>query len=95
MSEGSDVSASTSSSPVAGPYAIATATSRRKILERVWDKMQLNFPFSTIGFSCEGPFYMTDPAVTDETYAADRAKSLDRVLAMAFALADGTTVPAK
>ena len=76
-------------------YAIATATSRRKILERVWDKMQLNFPFSTIGFSCEGPFYMTDPAVTDETYAADLAKSLDRVLAKAFALADGTTVPGK
>lgn len=73
-------------------YAIATATSRRKILERVWDKMQLNFPFSTIGFSCEGPFYMTDPAVTDETYAADLAKSLDRVLAKAFALADGTAI---
>ncbi len=71
-------------------YAIATATSRRKILDRVWDKMQLNFPFSTIGFSCEGPVYMTDPAVTDEAYAANLAKSLDRVLAKAFALADGT-----
>jgi len=70
-------------------YAIATATSRRKILERVWDKMQLNFPFSTIAFACEGPFYMTDAAVTDETYAANLAKSLDRVLAKAFAMADG------
>ncbi len=70
-------------------YAIATATSRRKILERVWDKMQLNFPFSTIAFACEGPFYMTDAAVTDESYAADLAKSLDRVLAKAFAMADG------
>lgn len=70
-------------------YAIATATSRRKILERVWDKMQINFPFSTIAFACEGPFYMTDAAVTDETYAADLAKSLDRVLAKAFAMADG------
>ena len=72
-------------------YAIATATSRRKILERVWDKMQINFPFSTIAFACEGPFYMTDAAVTDETYAADLAKSLDRVLAKAFAMADGKT----
>jgi lysophospholipid acyltransferase (LPLAT)-like uncharacterized protein len=70
-------------------YAIATATSRRKILERVWDKMQLNFPFSTIAFACEGPIYMIDPAVTDETYAADLAKRLDRVLAKAFAMADG------
>jgi lysophospholipid acyltransferase (LPLAT)-like uncharacterized protein len=70
-------------------YAIATATSRRKILERVWDKMQINFPFSTIAFACEGPFYMTDATVTDETYAADLARSLDRVLTKAFAMADG------
>jgi len=70
-------------------YAIATATSRRKILERVWDRMQLNFPFSTIAFACEGPFYMIDAAVADETYAADLSASLDRVLAKAFAMADG------
>jgi lysophospholipid acyltransferase (LPLAT)-like uncharacterized protein len=71
-------------------YAIATATSRRKILERVWDKMQLNFPFSTIAFACEGPTYMTDPDVTDAAYADDLAERLDRVLAKAFAIADGT-----
>jgi lysophospholipid acyltransferase (LPLAT)-like uncharacterized protein len=70
-------------------YAIATATSRRKILERVWDRMQLNFPFSTIAFACEGPFYMTDEAVADEAYAAELAQSLDRVLAKAFDMADG------
>jgi lysophospholipid acyltransferase (LPLAT)-like uncharacterized protein len=70
-------------------YAIATATSRRKVLDRVWDKMQLNFPFSTIAFACEGPVYMTDAAVADETYAAELGKSLDRVLAKAFAMADG------
>jgi len=74
-------------------YAIATATSRRKILDRVWDKMQINFPFSVIGFACEGPVYMTDAAVTDEAYAAALAQSLDRVLAKAFALADGTVSP--
>lgn len=70
-------------------YAIATATSRRKILERVWDKMQLNFPFSTIAFACEGPIYMTDADVSDESYAADLKVRLDRVLAKAFAMADG------
>jgi len=76
-------------------YAIATATSRRKILERVWDKMQLNFPFSTIAFACEGPIYMTDAAVTDEAYAADLAQRLDRVLAKAFDMADGKVVPSR
>jgi lysophospholipid acyltransferase (LPLAT)-like uncharacterized protein len=76
-------------------YAIATATSRRKILERVWDKMQLNFPFSTIAFACEGPVYMTDPGVTDEAYAADLAQRLDRVLAKAFDMADGRVVPSQ
>jgi lysophospholipid acyltransferase (LPLAT)-like uncharacterized protein len=76
-------------------YAIATASSRRKVLDRVWDKMQLNYPFSTIGFACEGPVYMTDPTVTDETYAAELAKSLDRVLQKAFDLADGKVAPAR
>src|SRR3569832_2543889 len=61
-------------------YAIATASSRRKVLDRVWDKMQLNYPFSTIGFACEGPFYMTDAAVTDVDYANMLRESLDRVL---------------
>ncbi len=73
-------------------YAIATATSRRKILDRVWDKMQLNFPFSTIAFACEGPVYMTDAGVADEAYAAELSKSLDRVLVKAFAMADAGKV---
>jgi lysophospholipid acyltransferase (LPLAT)-like uncharacterized protein len=76
-------------------YAIATATSRRKVLDRVWDKMQLNFPFSTIAFACEGPFYMTDEAVTDEAYAGQLRESLDRVLAKAFDMADGKVVVRK
>jgi len=37
---------------------------------------------------------MTDAATTDETYAADLSKSLDRVLAKAFGLADGKIKPA-
>lgn len=75
-------------------YAIATASSRRKVLDRVWDKMQLNYPFSTIGFACEGPFYMTDAAVGDAEYANMLRESLDRVLAKAFDLADGKIKPA-
>jgi lysophospholipid acyltransferase (LPLAT)-like uncharacterized protein len=74
-------------------YAIATASSRRKVLDRVWDKMQLNYPFSTIGFACEGPFYMTDEAVGDAEYANMLRESLDRVLAKAFDLADGKLKP--
>jgi lysophospholipid acyltransferase (LPLAT)-like uncharacterized protein len=69
-------------------YAIATATSRRRTL-RTWDRMQVNFPFSTIAFTCEGPFHMTDEAVSDEAYAAELKASLDRVLEKAFAVADG------
>ena len=76
-------------------YAIATATSRRKELDRVRDKMQLNFPFSTIAFACEGPFYMTDAAVSDEGYAAQLRESLDRVLAKAFGMADGKITPTR
>ena len=72
-------------------FAIATASSRRKVIARAWDKLQLNFPFSTIAYASEGPFYMTDPAVTDAEYAASLAVALDRVLARAFALADGKT----
>ena len=69
-------------------FAIATASSRRKVLERVWDKMQLNFPFSTVSYAMEGPFYLTEET-SDEVFAAELSASLDRVLAKAFALADG------
>lgn len=69
-------------------FAIATASSRRRILP-VWDQMQFNYPFSRIAFCAEGPLLMTDPAVSDEAYAAQLAAALDRVLARAFAVADG------
>lgn len=69
--------------------AIATASSRRKVLERVWDKMQINYPFSTIAFCAEPPLWVTDPAVSDEAYAAALKPMLDRALERAFAIADG------
>lgn len=75
-------------------YAMATASSRRKIL-KVWDRMQMNYPFSRIAFAVEGPITMTDPAVSDEAYGAELKMMLDRALERAFAIADGrASVPA-
>lgn len=68
-------------------FAIATCSSRRKVLDRVWDKMQLNFPFSRVAYAMEGPFYVTDE-VSDAEFAAQLSAALDRVLAKAFAMAD-------
>lgn len=69
-------------------WAMATASSRRKILTRVWDLMQMNYPFSRIAFAVEGPLVLDDPAVSDEEYAARLKVLLDRALERAFALAD-------
>ena len=69
-------------------WAIATASSRRRVLERAWDKMQVNYPFSTIAFAAEGPLWMTDAAVSDEAYAAQLKGMLDRALERALAIAD-------
>lgn len=68
-------------------WAMATASSRRRIL-KVWDRMQMNYPFSTIAFAAEGPLVMTDPAVRDEDYAMQLKVLLDRALERAFAIAD-------
>jgi len=66
-------------------FTIAIASSRRRILDRVWDKMLFPLPFSRIGFAAEGPFYMKGDAEADGTLVK---ASLDRVLARAFELAD-------
>jgi lysophospholipid acyltransferase (LPLAT)-like uncharacterized protein len=73
-------------------YAIATASSRRKILDN-WDRMQINYPFSRIAFVVEGPLWVTDEGRSDEDYAADLKLMLDRVLERSFALADGKDPP--
>lgn len=67
-------------------FAIAIVSSRRRVLERVWDRMLFPLPFSRIAFVGEGPFYLGEGGATDGT--ALKA-SLDRVLDRAFALADG------
>lgn len=68
-------------------YAMATASSRMRILDRVWDRMQMNYPFSRIVFAVEGPLTMSDQNVSDEDYAAQLKGMLDRALERAFALA--------
>ncbi len=69
-------------------FTLAVAGSRRTVLERLWDKMQFHFPFSRIAMVAEGPFSIGS-AADEEADAARIHDSLDRVLARAFALADG------
>lgn len=70
-------------------FAMATASSKRRILDRVWDKMQLNLPFSTATYVFEEPIFMTDPAISDDDYAKALRTKLDRALQRALAIADG------
>lgn len=70
-------------------YVLGVSTSRRRILDRVWDKMQLNFPFSRVGFAWKDPIWVTDDSKSDEDYAREVAERLDKVLERAFELADG------
>jgi lysophospholipid acyltransferase (LPLAT)-like uncharacterized protein len=70
-------------------FAMATASSKRKILDRVWDKMQINLPFSTTTYVFEEPISMTDPAISDDEYADALRVKLDRALERALAVADG------
>lgn len=69
-------------------YAMATASSRRRVMERVWDRMQMNYPFSRIGYVVRGPLWVTDAGRDDEAYAADLKALLDEALERAFAIAD-------
>ena len=69
-------------------YTMATASSRRKVLDRVWDKMQFNLPFSRLSMVIEGPFDMSEAAGPEADHISALARSLDRVLDRALALAD-------
>ena len=70
-------------------YAMATASSRRRILERVWDKMQFNLPFSRTSWVFEEALWMTDPSISDAAYTDMLRERLDRALARAIAVAAG------
>lgn len=69
-------------------YAMAGSSSRRRIHGRMWDKMQINYPFSRVGYAWEEPIWVTDPARSDEDYALDVAAALDRALERAFRISD-------
>jgi len=54
--------------------SIAAASSRRTILERIWDKMQINHPFGKLVLLFDGPIYVNDQISNEE--ARDRVKRL-------------------
>jgi lysophospholipid acyltransferase (LPLAT)-like uncharacterized protein len=67
--------------------AIAAASSRRTILERVWDKMQINHPFGRVVLLPDGPLFVDDTISNED--ARDRLKALlDGVYAEALRRAD-------
>jgi lysophospholipid acyltransferase (LPLAT)-like uncharacterized protein len=54
--------------------AVAAASSRRTIVERLWDKLQINHPFGRVVLLADGPL-VVDGTITDEA-ARDRLKTL-------------------
>jgi lysophospholipid acyltransferase (LPLAT)-like uncharacterized protein len=69
-------------------WPIATASSRRTLLKRMWDQLQVNYPFSIIAFAAEEPLVVNDPAISDAEYEVELKMRLDRALERAFVLAD-------
>lgn len=67
--------------------AIAAASSRRSIIEKLWDKMQINHPFGRMALIARGPFYIGE----DTPGAAAQAQlkhTLDTAYAEALMIAD-------
>lgn len=71
---------------------IAIASTRMKIIDKLWDKMQVNYPFGTMFIVSEPPIFV--PRDADEDAAALEVKTaLDRVYAEALAKAEGAKRP--
>jgi lysophospholipid acyltransferase (LPLAT)-like uncharacterized protein len=68
-------------------FAMAAATSRRTIVERLWDKMQINHPFSRLALVVSDAI-MVDSSVTDAQAQAQLKSVLDDAYAQAMILAD-------
>ena len=66
---------------------IATAASRRTVLDRTWDKFQITHPFSRLGIVAGEPYYVGEES--DDEAAEAFAARLHATLARAFAVADG------
>jgi len=68
-------------------FAMAAATSHRRIVERLWDKMQINHPFSRLALVVSDAI-VVDESVTDEQAQAQLKSVLDDAYAQALRLAD-------
>lgn len=68
------------------PYAVSS--SRRTVLENVWDKMQINHPFSRMTACIDEPIWVPKTAKDLTPYSKELAEKLDRTTARAFELAD-------
>lgn len=66
---------------------IATSSSRRKVT-RNWDEMPVNLPFSKLSYVFDEPLWVTDPAISDEDYAAELGRRCTRALQRAQAIVD-------
>ncbi len=70
---------------------VAYATSRRKVLERTWDKTTINLPFGRRSVVFGEPIYVARDADEDEMEATRQAvtASLNAVTKKAYSLVDG------
>lgn len=70
---------------------IAVATSRRRVLERTWDKTTINLPFGRGAIVVGEPLFVPPDADEGEMERRRRqvTEELDRVTAQAYALVDG------
>lgn len=70
---------------------LAVATSRRKVLQKTWDKTTVNLPFGRSAIVLGEPVHVPPDADTDEMEAARRAvtESLNGATEKAYRLVDG------
>jgi lysophospholipid acyltransferase (LPLAT)-like uncharacterized protein len=70
---------------------IAVATSRRKVLERTWDKTTINLPFGRQALAIGAAIHVAADASPAEMEEKRRevTAALDAVTRRAYALADG------
>jgi lysophospholipid acyltransferase (LPLAT)-like uncharacterized protein len=66
---------------------IGIASTRQKIIERLWDRMQVNFPFGRMFIVSAPPIHIAKNA-DDATATAEVKAALDRVYAEAMAKAE-------
>lgn len=86
VSDGLPLLAKMSGRPIV-PFNIAT--SRRRVIESQWDKVQINYPFSRIAVAVGEPVWVPKDASDLLPFSERVGAELDRTLDRAFAIADG------